>query len=173
LFVGIEMWTGVLADALPARSRRVAVERCREEDRAALRVEVEDFRRIGREAEAVIGRPRADLGGATLEHRDVQGIDLDLHQHFGAARGSRRRESREVRLGNGVRLTDKPLERPVAALLDARRYSGERRQAAERASATSELEGRHVMLDPVVITRERRRPQEIDRPIRSDEPAAG
>ncbi len=162
-----------VADVLAPGDRRVAVERCREEDRAALRIEIEDLGRIRREAEAMIRGPGADLRGATFEHRDVEGIDLDLHQDLGAARGGRGGKPCEVRLRDGIRLTDESLEGPVTALLDARRYSGEWRETAERTSATGELEGRHVVLDPVVIARERRRPQEVDRPIRSDEPAAG
>ena len=50
-----------ITDVLAAGRGRVAVERGGQEDLAALRVEVEDLGRVGREAEAVVGRPRADL----------------------------------------------------------------------------------------------------------------
>src|SRR4029078_9384359 len=78
-----------------------------------------------RQAEAMIRRPGADLGGATFEHRDVEGIDLDLNQDLGAPRGGRSGKPCKVRLRDGIGLTDESLEGPVTALLNARRYPGE------------------------------------------------
>jgi hypothetical protein len=69
-------------------------------------------------------------------------------------------------------LADQPLERPVAALDDARRDARQGRDRAERAAATRELEGGHIVLDAVVVTREGRRPKEVHGPVRADQPAA-
>ena len=100
--------------------------------------------------------------------------DLHLHEDLGGLGG------RAVGEGRGpqwqvlrLRLPAQALQRPVAALLDARRYPGEGRQAAERPAPTGELERGDVVLHPVVIPGERRRPEEIDGPVRADEPAAG
>ena len=87
----------------------------------------------------------------------------------GAAAASKANE----RLALGLGLADQPLEGPVAALLDARRDRGQRRDRAERAAAAGELERRDVVLDAVVVAGERRRPEEVDRAVRSDEPATG
>ena len=84
-----------------------------------------------------------------------------------------RAEREEALRAPGIRLADQALERPVAALLDTRRYPGEWRQAAEGTPAAGEFERGDVVLDPVVVARERRRPQEVDRPVGTDEPAAG
>ena len=65
------------------------------------------------------------------------------------------------------------LERPVAALLDARRDPGERRQRAELATAAGELERRDVVLHAVVVGGERGGPEEVDRAVRPDQTAAG
>ena len=52
------MWTGVPSPTCwPRAFGRIGVERRGEEDRAALGVEVEDLGRVGREPEAVGGRP--------------------------------------------------------------------------------------------------------------------
>ena len=59
--VGIVMWTGVPSPtAWPRAAAASRVERGGEEDRRAGGVEVEHLGRVGREAEAVVGRPRAD-----------------------------------------------------------------------------------------------------------------
>ena len=58
-----------VADLLAALGGRVGVERRGEEDLAARGVEVEDLGRVGREAEAVVLGPRADVGGAARAGR--------------------------------------------------------------------------------------------------------
>ena len=78
-----------VAHLLAARLGRVRVEGGGEEDRAALGVEVEDLGRVGREAEAVVRGPGADVSRAALQDGDVEGVDLDLHDLLGAA-GCRR-----------------------------------------------------------------------------------
>ena len=90
---------------------------------------------------------------------------------FGCGAGEA--EGEEVALLLGLGLEAQALERPVAALLDARRDAREGRQAAERTATTGELERGHVVLVPVVVARERRRPQEIDRAVGPDQSAAG
>jgi hypothetical protein len=65
-----------VADVLAARRGGVRVERGREEDRAAVRVEVEDLGRIRRQAEAVRGGPLADGRAAAPEDGDVERVDL-------------------------------------------------------------------------------------------------
>ena len=80
---------GAVADVLSASRGCLAVERGRQEDLAALRVELEDFRRVGREAEAVIRRPRPDLGCATAQDRDVERVDRDFHEDLGTRGRSR------------------------------------------------------------------------------------
>ena len=118
--------------------------------------------------------PRADVGRAALEDGDVERVDLDLHELLGAdaagaAAATRRRRTRWTGLG----LADQPLERPVAALHDARRDAGQRRDRAERAAAARELEGGDVVLDAVVVAGEGRRPEQVDGAVRADQPAAG
>jgi len=61
-----------VADLLAPRLRRVGIEGRGEEDRAALGVEVEDLGSVGREAEAVLRRPLADVRGAAAEDGDVE-----------------------------------------------------------------------------------------------------
>ena len=73
-----------VADLLAALGGGVGVEGRGEEDRAAAGVEVEDLGRVGREPEAVVLGPGADVGGAALEDGDVEGVDPDLHQLLGA-----------------------------------------------------------------------------------------
>ena len=90
------------------------------------------------------------------------------------AGGRRGREEIEAEAAlDWVGLEAQPLERPVAALLDTRRYPGEWRETAEGATATGELERGDVVLHPVVVSGERRRPEQVDGPIGTDEPAAG
>ena len=57
------------------------------EDLAAAAVEVEHLGRVGREEEAVVARPLADLVAAALQHGDVEGVDLRLEEHLGVLRG--------------------------------------------------------------------------------------
>ena len=76
-----------IADGLATGRGRIAIERRRQEDRAALRVEVEDLGRIRREAETMVGRPRADFLGAALQDGQVERIDRDFHQDLGTRRG--------------------------------------------------------------------------------------
>ena len=68
--------------------------------------------------------PPADLLGAAAQDGDIEGVDPDLQQFLGRTRfGRRRGGTNRVQLLR-LRLADKTLERPVAALLDARRDSG-------------------------------------------------
>src|SRR4029077_3504361 len=69
-----------IADLLPASLRRVRVEDCREEDRAAVRIEVEDLRRGRGKTEAVLGGPLAHLGAAAFQHGDVERVDTNLEE---------------------------------------------------------------------------------------------
>ena len=164
-----------VADVLAAGRGGFAIERGGQEDLAAGRVELEHLGRIRREAEAVVLGPDADLVGAAAQDRDVERVDRDFHEDLGAVtrgRGATRARRGRTR-GPGVGLDAEPLERPVAALLDARRYPGEWRETAEGATATGELERGDVVLHPVVVSGERRRPEQVDGPIGTDEPAAG
>ena len=61
----------------------LGVETSGHEDRAALGVEVEDLRGVGAEQEAMLGGPGPHLVASAAENRDVEGVDLDLEQHFG------------------------------------------------------------------------------------------
>jgi hypothetical protein len=162
-----------VADRLAAGVCRIRVEGRGEEDGAAAGVEVEDLRRVRREPEAVLLGPRPDLVGATLEDRDVQGVDLDRHQDLGARSRASGGEELDGVTRDRVRLLDEALERPVATLLDARRDAGQGSQRAEGSAAALELEGRDVVLDAVVVADERRRPEEVHRPVRADEATAG
>ena len=110
-----------VADRLAALGGRVGVEDGGEEDRAARGVEVEDLGRVGREPEAVVRGPRADLVGAALEDGDVERVDPDLHEDLGAVARPRPPAASARRSGLRLGLADEALERPVAALLDARR----------------------------------------------------
>src|SRR4029077_7163309 len=113
-----------------------------------------------------------DFVATTLEHGDVQRVDVDLHQDLGAFL-DRVVNGTEANCRNGVRLADEPLERPVATLLDATGDAGERRQRAERAAATLKLECRHVVLYAFVVANEGRGSEQVDGTIRADEPTAG
>ena len=117
--------------------------------------------------------PLADVRGAALEDGHVEGVDADLHEDLGTCRRRRASRNRPSRADGRIRLADQALERPVAALLDARGDARERRDRAEGAAAALELECRHVVLDAVVVARERRRSEQVDGAIRPDEPAAG
>ena len=75
-----------VADVLATGRGGLAVERGGQEDLAARGVELEDLGRVGREAEAVVLRPDADLVGAAAQDRDVERVDRDFHQDLGACR---------------------------------------------------------------------------------------
>ena len=141
-----------VTDRLAALGGGVGVEHGGEEDRRARGVEVEDLGRVGRQPEAVIGRPLADRDGPAAQDRDVERVDADLEQLLGRAAGGVGGDA-HGRGGDRVGLADEALERPVAALLDLRRDAGERRQRPERPAAAGELEGRDVVLLAVVISR--------------------
>ncbi len=162
-----------VADLLTALGGRIGIERGGEEDLASRGIELEDFGGVRRESEAVIAGPHADLVGAAAQDGDVEGIDGDFHQDLGGVAATRGAEEEALGRRERIGLEAQSLERPVAALLDARRYPGEWRQAAERAATARELERGDVVLLAIVIARERRRPQEVDGPVRTDEPAAG
>ena len=114
-----------VADRLAALRRRVGIEDRGEEDQAAARVELEDLRRVRRQAEAVVAGPLPDLGCAALEDGHVEGVDADLHQHLGARRRGAQGEEIEIGSLRRVRFADESLEGPVAALLDVRGDAGE------------------------------------------------
>ena len=78
-----------------------------------------------------------------------------------------------ARLGHRFGLADEALEGPVAALLDLRRHPGEWRQRAERPATAGELERGDVVLLAIVVARQRRRAEQVDRAIRPDQPATG
>ena len=87
-----------LLDALVVRAADVELDG--HEDRAALGVERQHLRRVGREEEAVIARPRAHVDRAALQHRDVERVDLRLEQHDRARRpGCPPRRARPERAG--------------------------------------------------------------------------
>ena len=88
-----------------------------------------------------------------------------------AAAGCASRKS--ARLQDGLRLADQPLQRPVAAALDARRDARQRGDRAEPAAASGKREGRDVVLDPGLVADERRRPEQVDRAVWPDQAAAG
>ena len=115
-----------VADPLAARLRGVGVEHGREEDRTARGVEVEGLRRVGREPEAVLGRPLADGRAAAPEDGDVQGVDLDLLEDLGGPLRTGRTAHRVEPRPRWVRLADETLERPIAPALDRGRDAGER-----------------------------------------------
>ena len=61
----------------------------------------------------------------------------------------------------------------LAAALDISRDAGQRNERPELAAATEELEGRHVVLDAIVVGGKRRRPPEVHGPVRANEPRTG
>jgi hypothetical protein len=117
---------GAVAGAETLLGGAARVEPHRHEDRAALRVEVEDLGGVRREEEAVFARPVPDRRPAALEHDDVERIDLGLQDHLRPilrrAGGRRERE----RLGLRLRLLHQTLERPVAAADHLGRHARER-----------------------------------------------
>ena len=113
-----------VADLLAALERRVAVEDGRQEDRAALGVEVEHLGRVGRQAEAVLLGPDGHVGAAALEDGDVERIDPRLRARLrrppSRARSPRRRRARTAAAAG-------PSRAPGAAASrrrHARRWSG-------------------------------------------------
>ena len=162
-----------VADPLTARLRRVSVEDRREEDRAARRVEVEDFGRGRGETEAVVSGPAPDFGAAALEDGDVERVDAHLEDDLSIGRKGRPHGAEEDRLLGRRGLTDQALQGPVPALFDGARDAGERDEGAELAGAAGELERGDVVLDTVVITRERGGAEQVDRAVGADETRAG
>ncbi len=149
------------------------VEPHRHEDRAALGVEVEHLGRVRRQEEAVLAGPVPDRGPATLQHDDVERIDLGLQDHLSpvlrrTGRGGRERE----RLGLWLGFLHQTLERPVTAPDHLRRNAGQRDDRTELPLAAGELERCDVVLDPLVVSGERRGSNERDAPIGVDEPTA-
>ena len=111
---------------------------------------------------------------ATLEDRDVERVDAGLEDDLDAIGRSDGGLIETAREGDrGARLEDEALEGPVAALLDGRRLVREGDDRAELPAAPGVLEGRDVVLDPLVVARERRRPQQADRSVGADQAAAG
>ncbi len=160
-----------VADRLAALRGRIRVEHRREEDRRPLGVEIEHLGRIRRQPEAVVLGPAADLVGTAAQDGDVERVDADLHQHLCLVAGGAGGEDRGLR--DRLGLADEALEGPVAALLDLRRDPGEWRERPERPAAAGELERGDVVLLAVVVARQRRRAEQVDRAVRPDQPAAG
>jgi hypothetical protein len=117
--------------------------------------------------------PSADGLTAALEDGDVERVDLHLHEDLrvfartGRCECGRREHSALCDLG----LTDEALERPVAAFLDQRRDGGERYQRAELPATALELERGDVVLDAIVVAREGRGAQQVDRAVGPMRPA--
>ena len=108
-----------------------AVEAGGHEDGAALGVEVEHLRRVGRQQEAVGTRPVADRPAAALEHRDVERVDLGVEQltrRCGRLGGLNASETGV--LHDRVHLAHQALQGPVAAPLDVGRHAGQRHDRA-------------------------------------------
>ena len=148
------MWTGrPVADRLAALGGRIGVEHGGEEDRRAGGVEVEDLGRVGREPEAVVGRPLADLGRAAAQDGHVEGVDADLHELLGRVgrRGSGRVGGERRDAGSVSRMRRWSVQSPPFSTLDGIPGSGVER--AERPAAAGELEGRDVVLVAVVVAR--------------------
>ncbi len=117
-----------VTDSLATGGRCVGIEHGREEDRRARGIEVEDLGRVGWQAETVLGGPLADRSRTTAQHGHIERVDADLHEFLGRTGGRRGGTEGEVALERRLRLADEPLERPVAALLDARRDAWQWRQ---------------------------------------------
>ena len=150
-----------VADGLPAGRGRVRIERGGHEDRAPVGIEIEDLRRVGRQPEAVILGPQADLVAAAAQDRDVERVDR-LQDHLGftgrlAPGGGIREEGHRRRIG----LLHETLERPVTAAHHVGRDAGQQGDRSEGA-ASGELEGRDVVLDAVVIAGEGRGAEQVD-----------
>ncbi len=118
----------------------------------------------------MIARPRADVDRSALQHRDVERVDLGLEQHDRPSRRAVLRGERDRPAGG---LDDQALQRPVAALDHLGRNAGQRDDRADLGGVGArELERRHVVLDTVVVRRERRRSSETDGTVRGDESSA-
>ena len=168
------MWTGVPSPICwPRCLGRVAVEDRGEEDRAALGVEVEHFRRVGREAEAVLVGPVGHVRAAALEHGQVERVDARFQHHLDARRRAPALGAAAASGARRRRFADQSLQGPGAAALDAGGHVGQRDERAELAAAAQELEGGDVVLDAVVVGRQGRRAAEVDRAVRADQPGAG
>ena len=89
-------------------------------------------------------------------------------------RGGRRR-AKPVEAGLELRLdlALQALQRPVAAADYLRGDGRQRHDRPELRAAALELEPGDVVLDAVVVRRERRGPHELDGPVRRDERPAG
>src|SRR5207237_4147497 len=139
-----------IADGLAARPSRVSVEDRGEEDGRPAGVEVEDLGSVRGQPESMILGPGPDLIAATLEDRDVQGVDADLQDHLGVTRGGRGTE-RESLWSRRISFPDEALQGPVAAALDLGGDAWQRDDGAELPAAARELERRDVVLDAVVV----------------------
>ena len=144
------------------------------EDRASGGVEVEDLGGVGREQEAVLLGPAADLVASALEDRDLEGVDLRLEDDLGAAvaRGAGGAQ-REGFAGGRRDLTLEALQRPVPAPLDAGGDAGERGDRADLFTLAREFERRDVVLDAVVVGGEGRRAHQLDGAVLADQATAG
>ena len=162
-----------VADLLPAGLGRIGVERRGQEDRAPLRVEVEHLGGVGGEAEAMGGRPFADGVAPPLRTVRSSASIFAVIRTWAASSAAADAAGDAAESRTRARLADQALEGPVAALHDARRDAGQGSDRAELAAAAGELEGGDVVLDAVVIARERRRPEQVDCAVRSDQAAAG
>ena len=129
--VGITTWIGVPSPTLHALvGGAFRVEPGRQEDRAALGVELEHLRRVGGQEEPVLGRPGAHGFRPALEDRDVERVDLGLEEHPRLA--GRRTVGAGGELGHGrLDLELQALQRPVAALHDLRGDAGQGHDRAD------------------------------------------
>ena len=169
-----EMHGGAIACLLAARLGGAAIEDGGEEDRAALGVEVQHLRGIGREPEAVLPSPDRHVRAASPEHGDVERVDLLLDQDLGGIGESIGGGESPGGGDLGCRLSHQPLERPRAALLHVRGDTRQRDQRAELTAAGAiEFERGDVVLFAVVITGERGGAAQVDRPVGADKPGAG
>ena len=136
--------------------RGVGVEHGGEEDRRACRIEPSTSGASGGRRKPCSVAHRPTRGGAAAQDGDVERVDADLHQLLG--RAGRRRGCWTASPRTAVR------SRGSAAGASSRRPStldgtGEWRQRAECPAAAGELEGRDVVLRPIVIAGQRRRAQ--------------
>src|SRR5437867_5659616 len=162
-----------VTDLLALGLCRVRVEDRRHEDRAARRVEVEDLGGIRWETEAVLGGPASDRLAAAAEDRDVERVDLHLHQDHRVRCRRRERDGAADRELRDLRLADEALERPVAALFHGGGNTWQGNERAELPASALELERRDVVLDAVVVAGEGRRPEQVDRAVGADQARAG
>jgi hypothetical protein len=143
-----------IANLLAAVGGGFAVEHGREEDRAALGVEVEHFGRIGREMEAVLLRPGGDSRPAALKHGDIECIDALLDEDLGLL-GERVFSARACegrKRYRRVRFAHQPLKRPRPTLFSVRRHAGKRNERPEFSTASArELERDDVVFFPVGV----------------------